>query len=182
MWIPVHSQHLWQQWCFFRASIEVWQNVSLEFIDSQLQTAAQLAHLMLLVRSMWARIKAIFISGRVSESASLRVRSPHFTQLQYNVFYDLWFWSHSNTCTSFSSQAIQLYDLSSTHVYLQNPNSPDIKAWYIAGARHYFAPCVFLVYVCILTSQKCYVITYSVVHLSISSWFVTKATILCWKF
>jgi len=43
-----------------RASIEVWQNV---FIDTPLKTAAWLAHLMLIVRSMSARIKAIFISG-----------------------------------------------------------------------------------------------------------------------
>jgi len=43
------------------------------FIDSQLQTAAWLAHFMLTVRSMSARIKAIFISGMspwVHESVS----------------------------------------------------------------------------------------------------------------
>ena len=44
-----------------RAFIEVWQNVFPEFIDSQLQTAARLA--LILVRSTSARIKAIFISG-----------------------------------------------------------------------------------------------------------------------
>jgi len=37
-----------------------------QFIDSQLQTAAWLAHWMLAVRSMSARIKAIFISGIMS--------------------------------------------------------------------------------------------------------------------
>ena len=46
----------------------MWQNVFFpEFIYTQLQTAARLAHLMLI-----ARIKAIFISGRVRESASLQ--------------------------------------------------------------------------------------------------------------
>jgi len=39
-----------------------WQNVLPEFIDTQLQSAARLAHLMLVVRSMSAMIKAIFIS------------------------------------------------------------------------------------------------------------------------
>ena len=34
------------QQSFFRASIEVWQKAFLKFIDSQLRTAAQLAHLM----------------------------------------------------------------------------------------------------------------------------------------
>jgi len=47
-------------------------NVFPEFIDTQLQTAARLAHLMLIVRSMSARIKAIFISSRVRESTSLQ--------------------------------------------------------------------------------------------------------------
>jgi len=60
MCIPVHSQHLWQQRCFFRASIGVWQNVFPEFIDSQLQTAVRIVHLMLIIHSMSARIKAIF--------------------------------------------------------------------------------------------------------------------------
>ena len=84
----VHSQHLWQQWRFFRASIEVWQNVLPEFIDTQLQTAARLAYLMLIVCSMSARIKAIFISGRVRESASLQsalyIRPPWYQFNQYN--------------------------------------------------------------------------------------------------
>ena len=67
MCIPMHSQHLWQQ---RGASIKVWQNVFLQFIDSQLETAAWL---MLIVRSMLARVKAIYISsmGRwVCESMS----------------------------------------------------------------------------------------------------------------
>ena len=71
----------------------MWQNVFPEFIDTQLQTAARLVHLMLIVRSMSARIKAILISGRVRESASLQ--SAIYTMI-----------------------AIQLYDLSSTHAYL----------------------------------------------------------------
>ena len=67
-----------------------------------------------IVRSMSARIKAIFISGM-----SAWVRSPHFT-LGHHYFNDLWSWFHNNTLL-FSSQAIQsiqLYDLSSTHAYL----------------------------------------------------------------
>ena len=59
----IHSRHFRDQKCFFRASIEVWQKAFPEFIDSQLQAAAWLAHFMLVVRSMLARIKAIFISG-----------------------------------------------------------------------------------------------------------------------
>ena len=44
--------------------IPICQNVFPEFIDSQLQTAVRLANVMLIVRSVLDRIKAIFISGR----------------------------------------------------------------------------------------------------------------------
>jgi len=42
----IHSLHFRDQQSFFRASVKVWQKAFLEFIDSQLWTAAQLAHLM----------------------------------------------------------------------------------------------------------------------------------------
>ena len=41
----IHSWHFRDQQILFMASIEVWQKAFLEFIDSQLWTAAQLAHL-----------------------------------------------------------------------------------------------------------------------------------------
>jgi len=41
----IHSWHFRDQQSFFRVSVEVWQKAFLEFIDSQLWTAAQLAHL-----------------------------------------------------------------------------------------------------------------------------------------
>ena len=44
MCIFMHSRHVLQQWHFFRASIVVRQMAFLEFMDSQLQTAARLAY------------------------------------------------------------------------------------------------------------------------------------------
>ena len=41
----IHPRHFEDQQSFFKASIKVWQKAFLEFIDSQLWTAAQLAHL-----------------------------------------------------------------------------------------------------------------------------------------
>ena len=57
------SRHFRDQQRFLRVSIKVWQKAFPEFIDSQLQTAVWLAHLMLTVHSMSTRIKAIFIYG-----------------------------------------------------------------------------------------------------------------------
>ena len=112
MCIPVPSQHLWQQRSFFKASIEVWQNVFPEFIDTQLQTAAQLARFKLIVRSMSTRIKAIFmssISPQVHESTATSPQSALY--IRPPLFYDFRFWSHNNTCMLFSSQA---YSVSTT--------------------------------------------------------------------
>ena len=96
MCIPMHSQHLWQQRYFFRASIEMWQNFFPEFIDTQLQTAAQLAHLMLIVRSMSARIKAISFPV---ESVSPRVCSLHCTLGHHDSnSISTILWSHFHTC------------------------------------------------------------------------------------
>jgi len=81
MCIPcTHST--WQQRCFFRAFIEVWQNVFPEFIDSQLQTPAQLAHLMLIVRSMSDRIKALSFPVQVHKSANPWVESAFYSTNQ----------------------------------------------------------------------------------------------------
>ena len=40
----IHSRHFQDHQCFFRTSMEVWQKVFPEFIDSQLQIAVLLAH------------------------------------------------------------------------------------------------------------------------------------------
>ena len=133
MYIPVRSQHLWQQRCFFRASIEVWQNVFLEFIDTQLQTAARLAHLMCMYVLCRLGSKQFSFPVWVLESASLQstlyIRPPWLQFNQYNFM------------------------ISVPHMRIYNTLIP--KAWYITGARHYFAPCVFLVLLHSTVSVTC---------------------------
>ena len=71
----------------FRASIEVWQNVFPEFEDSQLQTAARLAHLMLIVCSTSARIHFQYesVSPQVRESTVHTLQLDLGTRLEHSL-------------------------------------------------------------------------------------------------